>query len=320
VTLVHWQARGLHSQMTGIENFIVAFADNLFNSDVVSPTQLTASVDVDSQLREELSSRGVAVGRRPGPVTIRHSFARDYLPTRCQFSIHSIFDWGPFHDRGMSAKGRFAWASAMAYGVMRTQNVHYLNRTLPDARPGFLPSRAHLICAPGLDQFPSSQLRSSEGYGLFVGTSVPRKRLDYVIRYANASKRLVRAVGAGTETIRTEYCHGLGRVSEEELDSFYAGADYLLLLSEYEGFGIPVLEAAARGLHSVVSTEVAEILPPELWEYVHAAEAKDAGAVAVAAESATRARGSSYFYIDMWLPLREWYSERLLKRPELSQR
>jgi glycosyltransferase involved in cell wall biosynthesis len=45
-----------------------------------------------------------------------------------------------------------------------------------------------------------------------------------------------------------------GRVSDDELDALYRAADAFAYPSLYEGFGLPVLEAMARGVPSVVST------------------------------------------------------------------
>ena len=45
-----------------------------------------------------------------------------------------------------------------------------------------------------------------------------------------------------------------GFVSEAELADRYAAADVAVFLSEYEGFGLPALEAMARGVPVVTST------------------------------------------------------------------
>jgi glycosyltransferase involved in cell wall biosynthesis len=48
-----------------------------------------------------------------------------------------------------------------------------------------------------------------------------------------------------------------GFVDEERLAELYAAADVAVSLSDYEGFGLPALEAAARGLPLVASTRPA---------------------------------------------------------------
>ena len=59
---------------------------------------------------------------------------------------------------------------------------------------------------------------------------------------------LVRALGLETR-VRIS-----GFVGEDELAARYAAADVAVVLSEYEGFGLPVLEAMARGVPVVTST------------------------------------------------------------------
>ncbi len=72
----------------------------------------------------------------------------------------------------------------------------------------------------------------------------------------------------------------LGFQSEAELARHYASADAFVFLSEYEGFGLPVLEAMVRGLPVVTSTR------PSLGELFEGAallvDPTDAGAVATA--------------------------------------
>src|SRR5207247_3206720 len=47
--------------------------------------------------------------------------------------------------------------------------------------------------------------------------------------------------------------HVSGFISDTELSARYAAADVVVYLSEYEGFGLPVLEALSRGV-PVVTT------------------------------------------------------------------
>jgi glycosyltransferase involved in cell wall biosynthesis len=56
-----------------------------------------------------------------------------------------------------------------------------------------------------------------------------------------------------------------GFVDDEALAERYAAADGAVFLSEYEGFGLPALEAAARGIPLVVGR------PPSLGEIFGAA-------------------------------------------------
>lgn len=70
----------------------------------------------------------------------------------------------------------------------------------------------------------------------------------------------------------------LGFVGEATLAEAYAAADAAVFLSEYEGFGLPALEAAARGVPLLVSRRPA--LSEIFGEAALVVEPRDVGAVA----------------------------------------
>jgi len=107
----------------------------------------------------------------------------------------------------------------------------------------------------------------SYSYLLHVGSSIPRKRIDVLLR-TFARVRLVRPdlhlVHAGADFTSDHYrlieSLGLqGRVqsfiadTRLELVELYRGATLTLLPSESEGFGLPVIEALACGTNVVAS-------------------------------------------------------------------
>jgi glycosyltransferase involved in cell wall biosynthesis len=128
---------------------------------------------------------------------------------------------------------------------------------------------------PASDDKPAG-VRSSR-YFLFVGTFAPRKNLETVIR-ALATVRneipeslvvvaypdrwtasCLRTVGELGLSDRIIHLNGL---TNEELTTVYRHATALFLLSEYEGFGFPPLEAMLLGTPAVVSdsTALAEVV------------------------------------------------------------
>jgi glycosyltransferase involved in cell wall biosynthesis len=86
---------------------------------------------------------------------------------------------------------------------------------------------------------------------LFVGELVAHKRAHVAIEAAIAARRRIKVVGAGPELGRLQARYGretefLGRVSNPELASLYAGAA-ALIVPNVEEFGIAAVEAQAAG-------------------------------------------------------------------------
>lgn len=106
-------------------------------------------------------------------------------------------------------------------------------------------------------------------YLLSVGTLQPRKNYSRVIEALSEVRRLghdlhyVVAGGGGwledemRQTIErremTDCVHLLGLVEDRDLPALYSGARMLAMVSLYEGFGLPVLEAMACGTPVVTS-------------------------------------------------------------------
>lgn len=107
---------------------------------------------------------------------------------------------------------------------------------------------------------PNNNLRSRFGlpseYLLFVGTSGPRKSLDWLTQAHKADPELPPLVfiGPGPFVVNDRSQHA-GYASDVDLRSVVAGASALVLPSRDEGFGLPVLEAMACDV-PVVCTDV----------------------------------------------------------------
>jgi glycosyltransferase involved in cell wall biosynthesis len=121
-----------------------------------------------------------------------------------------------------------------------------------------------------------SRLKVRPPYILFVGTLEPRKNLVRLIRAyrrlagRGAPHRLVLAgpIGWQPQALLRELSYDApgevvmtGQVGLPELDALYRGADAFVYPSLYEGFGLPVIEAMARGVPAVVaaSTSLPEV-------------------------------------------------------------
>jgi glycosyltransferase involved in cell wall biosynthesis len=113
-----------------------------------------------------------------------------------------------------------------------------------------------------------ARLRVPRRYVLFVGTLEPRKNL---VRLVRAYRRVAAAglphalvlagpLGWHHDSLMRELAlEGPGEIvmtgalSGEELDALYRAADVFAYPSLYEGFGLPVAEAMARGVPTVAS-------------------------------------------------------------------
>ncbi len=148
---------------------------------------------------------------------------------------------------------------------------------------GLAPAAAPILETAGVPSRP---------YVLQVGRIEPRKNQAAALA---AVERLdgVQLVVAGpvrdaelAERLRaSKRCVVAGRVGEAELEALYAGAAAVVVPSLYEGFGMPVLEAMARG-KPVVAARNSSL--PEVGgdAAVYVDDPNDAGAFAAAIEKA----------------------------------
>jgi len=127
------------------------------------------------------------------------------------------------------------------------------------------------VAEPGTD--PAPRARGSEGSPqlLSVGSVIPRKAYDVLVRalaplrdsdwrlaIAGATDRSPQALAALrtaiAEATLEDRINVLGAVDQEQLARLYDSADAFLLPSLYEGYGMVLAEAMARGLPIVCTT------------------------------------------------------------------
>lgn len=319
MTRVVWLAGGLAPTVTGVERLALTLASALFDQGIVSPAQVRVHVDPGTELEAECRDLGLscvapgrAATRADGSPTIVHNFGRELRADRGGASyLFTVHDWGPFRDRGMPVKARLAWTAAITLGQARATHVHYVNALLPVTRPRLVPpARSWFVCTGGTTSTASLAITAPE-HALFVGTATSRKRLDLLARIGGESRWPIELAGQGTEAFQAANVHGRGRVDEAELEDLYSRAACLLLVSSYEGFGVPILEGARRGIHSVVSPGVLETLPESLRPWCQVLSEETATALAAAIGRAAAARGGARFEEDLLEPLVDFYRRRL---------
>ena len=144
----------------------------------------------------------------------------------------------------------------------------------PPEQVTVIPNGVHPSCSPETN--PASEVEVERLLGpepagaiwlLNVGSTIPRKRLDVLLRVFAAVRReipdvrLIR-VGGGMTRAQLQLARDLTidesvftfpRLSWDVLAAVYRKADLLLQTSEAEGFGLPVIESLACGCPVVVS-------------------------------------------------------------------
>ena len=100
-------------------------------------------------------------------------------------------------------------------------------------------------------------LNPEEKHVLYVASNDEHKRVDLAkaifeeIRKCRDDVKLIKA--GYSERLEGEGIISMGWIREEDMPKLYNSADVYLHTSEYEGFGLPVLEAMACGVPVVVS-------------------------------------------------------------------
>ena len=216
-----------------------------------------------------------SIERRIGPVDVVHATGGATPPRDEGPLVVTVHDLAVVHHPDFfTANGRQFLRAALERARERADLVLCPSQATVDdcVRHGFDPARtrrvAHGVRPPRSDSSRVDEVRRRyelEGrFVLFVGTMEPRKNVATLLA---AMARLPGSVplvlagpaGWGEQVSRPTDIDArmIGFVSPSDLDALYAAATVFCYPSLLEGFGLPVLEAMARGTPVVTSSGTA---------------------------------------------------------------
>lgn len=190
------------------------------------------------------------------------------LPCPVALTVHDLRDLGPYRRRS-SARFRLTLRSSA-----RRAAALFVPSQFTAGELGLVAPHRDVSVVPGAIELPQrAGARAPGDLLLHVGHLEPRKNLELLLRaHAAAAEHQAvlplvlvgRDAGAGAGLRRLAQTLGSGDrvrfsgdVSDAALEQFYRQARAVLVPSCYEGFGMPALEALARGIPLVVSDQPA---------------------------------------------------------------
>lgn len=211
----------------------------------------------------ELAARNIGVLHSPDFITCRGRF-------RKVITIHDLYFLD--HPEVMTTDaaayyGRIGWSARAADRVIAVSRATQadIGRLLPAIPPAKVAVVYEAADDDGADCAALGP-PESDAYALFVGTFEPRKNLATLLKAVRSMPDGFQLVIVGekgwvddepaavaAELGITGRVRFLGRLDGAQLDAAYRGARALVMPSLYEGFGLPVVEAMARGVPVVCS-------------------------------------------------------------------
>jgi glycosyltransferase involved in cell wall biosynthesis len=294
-----WAINGrfLTQRMTGVQRYayeIVAALDNILSQgdDRDSPVAMRLILPPGVRDRPVLSKIGVrATGFGSG-----HVWDQFVLPFYAGAGILSLGNFGPIfgrnhivciHDANTFVQPKsYSRVFGMTYRTllplvgMQARRVATVSRFSADAlvHYGVCREEKIFIASNGHEhalRWDSARARSAligalkRPYIMLLGSSAKHKNVDIILRQAKGLDEAgidIVVVGAAsnifaanTPAIHQSNIHRAGYVDDDDLAALYESAVCLVFPSRTEGFGIPPLEAMARGC-PVISSNAASLV------------------------------------------------------------
>ena len=207
-----------------------------------------------------------------GDVYLSPFYLRPIGPTMpVVLTLHDAMHLVPEVRSPFRMRASFALALRLARGAQAVLTSSRFSREELVRRAGFRAERLHVVplgVPPRWTGPPERPARVPDrAFALVVGGNRPHKGLDTLAHAWRrmGAERALDLVSAGAvdprfpslaalaRRERTAGTHTLGHVSPAALEWLYANAMLVLLPSRYEGFGLPLIEAAARGTPVIAS-------------------------------------------------------------------
>jgi len=192
-------------------------------------------------------------------------------PMPAVLTLHDAMHLAPESATPVGVRWRFALALRHARSAAAVLTSSRFSRDELVRRAGFAGERLHVVPLGVPPRWPGAVERPAGvpelAFALVVGGNRPHKGLETLARAWRilGQARPLELVGAGAvdarfpslaEWSRREQAQGthmLGAVSPAALEWLYANATLVLCPSRYEGFGLTLIEAAARGTPVIAS-------------------------------------------------------------------
>jgi glycosyltransferase involved in cell wall biosynthesis len=217
-------------------------------------------------------------------VDVYHATWNTGVPMSCSVpSVLTVHDLIPWHDpknHFRTARSRWSYRYAMRAGLRRASVITTVSAFTRQALlKTFALNDGKVIVTPNGADSPK-QIEHNVGspasppFALYVGGHEPRKNLGAVIRAvalvrtAFRSNLTLRLTGLRSdldenaqrelaECAPSDWVTFLGQPDDRALAREYASAAAILMLSKEEGFGLPVIEAMARGCPVIAADRTA---------------------------------------------------------------
>lgn len=255
-------------------------------------------------LREQWQMPFELKREKPDIVWIPHWNVSLFQPKPFVMTVHDLLLMHQPASAQATTRGVLqAWMKRMGYrlvlnvGLRRAAKILVPTQAVADDLIQSFPFTINKICitGEGLTELPKPHTQSRyvrEKFLLYVGSAYPHKSLnllmdvwqemakqhpELVLVIAGKEDVFVNKIKRSVEQNRIPRVLFIGEVDDQELATLYANAEAFVFPSQFEGFGLPPVEALAQGTPVIASDiqVLREVLPKEGVFFFKAGEKDD---------------------------------------------